>query len=47
MMSVEESVELWLAGGTEVLVEIMPQYRFVHHKSHMSLHLPPRWETGD
>jgi hypothetical protein len=34
MMSVEQSVEL-LAGETEALGENLPQYRFVHHKSHM------------
>jgi hypothetical protein len=25
----------WLAGGTEVLGENLPQCRFVHHKPHM------------
>jgi hypothetical protein len=36
MMSVEQSVEWELAGETEVLGENLPQYRFVHHKSHMT-----------
>jgi hypothetical protein len=44
----EQSVEC-LAGETEVLGENLPQYRFVHHKSHMirSAHGTPRWEAGD
>jgi hypothetical protein len=50
MMSVEQSVE-WLAGETEVLRASLPQCRFVHHKSRMTLHelepRPPRWEAGD
>jgi hypothetical protein len=32
-MMMEKLVE-WLAGETEVLVENLPQYRFVHHKPH-------------
>jgi hypothetical protein len=32
---VEQSVEC-LAGETEVLTENLPQYLFVHHKSHMT-----------
>jgi hypothetical protein len=35
MLSVEQSVERELAGETEVLGENLPQYHFVHHKSHM------------
>jgi hypothetical protein len=48
-MMMEKLVEL-LAGGTEVLGENLPQYRFVHHKSHMlpgSEPGPPRWEAND
>jgi hypothetical protein len=33
-MMMEKLVE-WLAGKTEVLVENLPQCRFVHHKPHM------------
>jgi hypothetical protein len=36
MMSVEQLVELELAGETEILGENLPQLRFVHHKYHMS-----------
>jgi hypothetical protein len=36
MMNVEQSVELDLAGDTEVLEEYLPQYLFVYHKSHMA-----------
>jgi hypothetical protein len=50
MMSVEQSVE-WLTEETEVLGEKLPQFRFVHHKSHMPWHGldpgSPRWEAGD
>jgi hypothetical protein len=35
MMNVEQSVEWELAGETEVLGEILPHCRFVHHNSHM------------
>jgi hypothetical protein len=51
MTSVEQSVEWELAGGTEVLGEILPQWHFVHHKSYMiwtGLEPgPPLWEAGD
>jgi hypothetical protein len=50
MMSVERSME-WVAGETEVFGENLPQWRFVHHKSHMALpgleHGPSRWEARD
>jgi hypothetical protein len=36
MMIVEQSVELELAGETEVLGENLPQCRFAHKKSHIS-----------
>jgi hypothetical protein len=36
MMSVEQSVECKLAGETEVPGENLPQFHFVHHKSHMT-----------
>jgi hypothetical protein len=29
-------VEWWLAGEIELLGETLPQYHFVHHKSHMT-----------
>jgi hypothetical protein len=35
IMMMEKLVEWWLAGETEVLGEILPQCRFVHHKPHM------------
>jgi hypothetical protein len=47
MVSVEQSVEWELAGGTEVLGENLPQCHFIHHKSHMTWpgieagHYPP------
>jgi hypothetical protein len=51
MMIVEQSVEWELAEKTELLVEILPQCHFVHHKSHMTWSKlepgPPRWEAGD
>jgi hypothetical protein len=41
---------MMIGKGTEVFGENLPQYRFVHHKSHM-LHGrepgPPRWEASD
>jgi hypothetical protein len=50
MMIVEQSVECELAGETEVLGENLPQYHYVHPKSHMiwpGLEPgPPRWETS-
>jgi hypothetical protein len=36
MMSLEQSVEFKLAGKTEVPGENLPQYHFVHHKSHVT-----------
>jgi hypothetical protein len=35
-MSVEQSVEWELVGETELLGENLPQFHFVHHKSHMT-----------
>jgi hypothetical protein len=50
MMNVKQSVE-WLAGITEVLGENLPQSRFLHHKSHMTLPglelWPLLWEAGN
>jgi hypothetical protein len=48
MKSVEQTAEC-LAGETEVLWENLPQWRFVHHKSHATDFEPgpPRQETGD
>jgi hypothetical protein len=36
MVHVEQSVARELAGETQVLGENLPQYHFVHHKSHMT-----------
>jgi hypothetical protein len=36
MMNVEQSVECELEGKTEILEENLPQFYFVHHKSHMT-----------
>jgi hypothetical protein len=35
MMNVEQLMERELAGETELLGENLPQYHFVHNKSHM------------
>jgi hypothetical protein len=48
IMTMEKSVE-WLAGETKVLGENLPQYRFVHYKSHMLPVREPgpqRWEAN-
>jgi hypothetical protein len=34
MISVKQSVEWELVGETEVFRENLPQYHFIHHKSH-------------
>jgi hypothetical protein len=48
--SVEQSVEC-SAGETAVLGKYLPQFRFVNHKSHMTLKdlEPgwPQWEAGE
>jgi hypothetical protein len=36
VINVEQSVEWELGRETEVLWENLPQYHFVHHKSHMT-----------
>jgi hypothetical protein len=48
-MMMENLVE-GFAGETEVLVENLPQCRFIHHKLHMLSGReagPPRWEASD
>jgi hypothetical protein len=51
MVTVEQLVEWRLAGETDVLRENLPQYHFVHHKSHMTWSglepEPPQWEASD
>jgi hypothetical protein len=43
-------MERELAGKTEVIEEILPQYHFVYHKSHLTCSgiepRPRRWEAG-
>jgi hypothetical protein len=50
-MDMEHLVERGCAGEIEVLGGILPQRRFVHHKSHMTLSLLEsgllRQEAGD
>jgi hypothetical protein len=51
MVIVQQLVEWWLAGETEVLGENLPQRHFVHHKFHMTRPglepEPPGWEASD
>jgi hypothetical protein len=51
IMKMENLVEWWLAGETEVLGEHQPQRHFVHHKSQLTITglepEPPRWEARD
>jgi hypothetical protein len=49
-MGVEQSAEL-VAEETDILGENVGQFRFVHHKSHVTSPGlqpgPPQWEAGD
>jgi hypothetical protein len=51
LISVDQSVEWELARETELLGKNLPQYLFVHHKSHMKWSgiepEPPQWAAGD
>jgi hypothetical protein len=49
MMNVEQSVELKLAGETEVLGENLPQCHFAYHIFHMTRPGTrlPLWKVGD
>jgi hypothetical protein len=50
IMMMKKLVESCLAEEIEVIGENLPQYRFVHHKSHMLSGRepgPPMWEASD
>jgi hypothetical protein len=50
MVMVMEKLVEWLVGETEVLVENLPQYRFMHRKPNMLPGHepgPPWWEARD
>jgi hypothetical protein len=36
MMNIERFVESELAAETEILGENLPQFHYIHHKSHMT-----------